>query len=79
LVGYGGTLTGAVIGALIAFAVANSLAPVQDDEDFYEIDERRRDDDIRRAWRASDDRPLTNGDQIQERPGSRQEEDRIQE
>jgi hypothetical protein len=77
--GYLCALAGAALGAFIAFAIANSLAPVQDDADFYEIDERRRDDEVRRAWRASEDRPLPDADQIQERPVSRQEEDRIQE
>ena len=77
--GYLCALAGAVIGALIAFAIANSVAAVQDDEDFYQIDERRRDDEVRRAWRAAEDKPLPNGDQIQEPPISRREEDRIQE
>ena len=72
-------LAGAAVGAFIAFAIANSLAPVQDDADFYEIDDRRRDDEVRRAWRASEGRPLPDGDQIQQRPASRLEEDRIQE
>jgi membrane protein DedA with SNARE-associated domain len=72
-------LAGAAIGAFIAFAIADSLAPVQDDADFYEIDERRRDDEIRRAWRTSEDKPLPNDDHIQGRPASRREEDRIQE
>jgi hypothetical protein len=79
-IGYLCALAGAAIGAFIAFAIANSLAPVQNDADFYEIDERRRDDDVRRAWRASEDRPLPDGDQIQqERPTPHREEDRIQE
>jgi hypothetical protein len=77
--GYLCALGGAVIGALIAFAIANSLTPVQNEDDFYEIDERRRDDEVRRAWRASDDRLLPEGDQIRERPTSRQQDERIQE
>jgi hypothetical protein len=52
---------------------------VKDDADFYEIDERRRDDEIRRAWRTSEDKPLPNDDHIQGRPASRREDDRIQE
>jgi hypothetical protein len=77
--GYLCALAGAVIGALIAFAVANSLAPVQNDDDFYEIDERRRDDEVRRVWRAGQDKPLADDDHIQGRPASRRDEDRIQE
>ncbi len=71
-------LAGAALGAFIAFAIANGLSPVTADADFYEIDERRRDEDVRRAWRASDDRRLPESDQIQDRPNTRQE-DRIQE
>jgi membrane protein DedA with SNARE-associated domain len=72
-------LAGAALGAFIAFAIANSVAPVQNDDDFYQIDERRRDDEVRRAWRTAEDKPLPDGDQIQQRPALRSEEDRIQE
>ncbi len=72
-------LAGATFGAFIAFAIANSLKPVENDEEVYEIDEGRRDDEVRRAWRAAEDKPLTEGDQIQERPATRRGENRIKE
>jgi hypothetical protein len=77
--GYLCALAGAALGAIIAFAIANNASPVQDDADFYEIDERGRDEDSRRVWREANDRPIANGDQIQERPATRREDDRIRE
>jgi hypothetical protein len=79
LMAYLCALAGAAIGAVVAFAIVNGLPSVENDADFYQVDERRRDDEVRRAWRATEDRPPADGDQIQERPVSRREDERIQE
>jgi len=73
-------LVGAAIGAGIAFAIANGLANVKTDADFYQEDnyDRRRDDEVRRAWRTPEERPADT-DAYQERPTGRPADDRIQE
>ena len=77
--GYLCALAGAALGAVIAFAIASNASPVQNDADFYEIDERGAMRSFAAVWREANDRPLANGDQIQERPAVRREDDRIRE
>ena len=73
-------LLGAAAGAGIAFAIANGLANVKTDADFYRDDnyDRRRDEEVRRAWHAPQDRP-PDSDAYKSPPAEREPDDRIQE
>ena len=73
-------LLGAAAGAGIAFVIANGLANVKTDADLYRPDDyaRDRDEEIRRAWRAPQDRPGDGGD-YQRPPNEREPDDKFQE
>jgi hypothetical protein len=84
-------LVGAVAGAGIAFAIVSSLPPVQREDEFYR---GGRGDDLYRREFSRDDfkrgnagpsgrdrderRPLADDDDITDRPGEREEDDRFQ-
>ena len=63
-------LAGAILGAVIAFAVAGRLEPVPRDEDWYP------DDDYARKFRGDDAPPGRSGEEFTDRP-DRPPEDRI--
>ena len=71
-------LLGAATGAGIAFAIANSLPPLREDDDFYrgpgpgDYDGRDFDRNYGREWQRPDDQPPRGGEHITDRPPNKQ-------